>query len=296
MQLDLEDPDSAHLLGFLLGDGSLYAGRGQKGRLTVELSERDANHLNALARLLPGSRLSRRTRTTNFAYDHTSGILTCCSLEVRRALEAAGMPAGRKDTLIAPPAHPFSSRDFARGLVDADGSLGFTGTGLPFVSLVTTSEAMARWWCAVLLAQTGAVRTSRPNRRDGARNVMVMADPAVALARWLYTDGDLALPRKARAAVEVQGWQRPPGMRARSRPRRWTAEEDAVLLAHVGPLSSVAQQLGRSSSAVSMRLWRLRHPPSDEPISRSRSSFTDGGSRRQSRSSTAPASAQGTCG
>jgi hypothetical protein len=250
----------AYVFGFLLGDGSLYAGRGQKGRLTVELAERDADHLRALANLLPGSRLSRRTRSTNFASDYTSAVLTCSALPVRRALVVAGMPVGRKDAVIAPPSGPFSVRDFARGLVDADGSVGFTGPGRPFISLVTTSPAMAGWWCSLLLERSGAMRTARPNRRDGALNVMVVADPAVVMARWLYADGDLALPRKADAARLVRAWERPPGMRARSRPRPWTSEQDEALLRHAGPLAVVAQELDRSVASVSMRLWRLRGP------------------------------------
>jgi hypothetical protein len=57
MRLDLERPEHAYLLGFLLGDGTLSAGRGRKGRLSVELHIRDEALLVELSRLLPGSRL-----------------------------------------------------------------------------------------------------------------------------------------------------------------------------------------------------------------------------------------------
>jgi hypothetical protein len=212
--LNLEQPEHAYLLGFLLGDGHLYAGPGRKGRLTVELAAVDGDHLIALAALLPGSRLSTRQRRTNFAEHHRSAILSCCALDVREALREAGMPVGRKDSRIAPPQIPYSERDFARGLVDADGSLGLTGRGFPFVSLVTTSPALSLWWCDLLLRVSEARRTARPNRRDGAMNIMVAAEPAVRLVRWLYQPDDLALPRKVTAAAAVREWTRPPDMRA----------------------------------------------------------------------------------
>jgi hypothetical protein len=131
MLLDLERPEHAYLLGFLLGDGHLSAGPGRRGRLSVELAARDADHLVALAALLPRSNLSTRQRRTNFAEHYSSVTLTCCALDVRSALARAGLPVGRKDTRVAPPAPPYSERDFARGIVDADGSLGLTAPACP---------------------------------------------------------------------------------------------------------------------------------------------------------------------
>lgn len=268
MQLDLERPEHAYLLGFLMGDGHLAEGPGRKGRLQVELSAVDTDHLHALAALLPGSVVSGRRRTTNFSEQHVSGVLSCCRADVRSALKAAGLPAGRKDAVIAPPTAPYSERDFARGLIDADGSLGFTAAGRPFLSLVTTSPAIATWWCKVLLRETGAERSHAPNARDGARNVMVVSDPAARAAGWLYRDGDLALARKARRAREVREWVRPDGMRRRATPRVWTAQDDAVVLNASGTQAEKARLLGRTERSVNMRAWRLRQGLTSPPRSR----------------------------
>jgi hypothetical protein len=89
-------------------------------------------------------------------------------------------------------------------------------------------------------------------------NVLVTADPAVSLARWLYRDGDLALTRKAARAAEVQGWVRPPGMRARAAPRRWSPDEDALVLARGSSQAELAARLGRTERSVNTRAWRLR--------------------------------------
>ena len=256
---DLERPEHAYLLGFLMGDGCLTQGRGAKGNLSVELHVRDKVLLEQLVPLLPGSRLTERTRRTNFSKgDYTTAVLSCSGREVREALMRVGLPVGRKDTVITPPAELFSERDFARGLVDADGSVGWTSPGQPFVSLVTSSPRMAEWWCGVLLERAGARRSAHPNTRDGVYNLLVIGEPSVALSGWLYADGDLALERKAAKAREQRTWVRPEGMRSRSSPRRWTDEEDDVL--RHGGLSQkeLAERLGRTVQSVNLRAWRLR--------------------------------------
>ena len=116
---------------------------------------------------------------------------------------------------------------------------------------------MATWWSAVLWEHAGAHRTSRPNGRDQVHNLRVQAEPAAALATWLYRPDDLALPRKARAAATVREWTRPSGMRARSSPRPWTADEDAQVMAYV-PVATLAADLDRTLSSVVARRWRLR--------------------------------------
>ena len=48
---------------------------------------------------------------------------------------------------VAPPREcGLVSRAYLRGVLDGDGSVGFTRTGAPFVSLVTASEPMARFF------------------------------------------------------------------------------------------------------------------------------------------------------
>jgi hypothetical protein len=259
MTYDLDVPELAYLLGFLLGDGHLSAGRGRKGSLAVELHVKDRELLERLVPLLPGSSLSGRVRRTNFSNgDYETAVLSCCGMEVRHALMAAGMPVGRKGATVRPPAIPYSLRDFARGLCDADGSVGFTGKGLPFVSFVTNSPAMADWWCERVIAHVGTVRTWKPNARDGVANLMVVNEAAVALSGWLYQDGDLALARKAEAAAEIRAWLRPPGMRRAYTSKRWTPEEDALVLEGGRTQLELAALLDRTVQSVNLRAWRLR--------------------------------------
>ncbi|WP_336031127.1 LAGLIDADG family homing endonuclease [Geodermatophilus sp. FMUSA9-8] len=256
--LDLTDPAHAYFFGFAQTDGSLYAGTGQKGRLMIELAVQDEAVLHEFAGLFPvHSRVSRRVRTTNFG-PHRSAVWTLCDLSVRRELVGLGLPAGPKSALVAPPTVPFSTRDYLRGLVDGDGSVGFTRTGRPFLSFVTASQPLADFFCAQVRAVTGLERTVRRNTRDGVYNPMVASDGAAALASWLYPPGCLALERKRAAAALVAAWTRPPGMRARpvAGARRWTPDEDVEVM--VGTVREAAGRLGRTEKAVALRRFRLR--------------------------------------
>ncbi|MEU6971349.1 LAGLIDADG family homing endonuclease [Kitasatospora aureofaciens] len=140
---DLERPEHAYMFAFLQADGHLTEQSRNRGRLSVELSARDAPILEEFERLCPfNSTISHRTRTTNFKEDHTSVMWTVCAREFREELQALGLPVGRKSEIIAPPRVPFSERDYLRGLIDADGSVGRTSQDLPFVSLTTKSDAL----------------------------------------------------------------------------------------------------------------------------------------------------------
>ena len=256
--LDLLRPAHAYFFGFAQTDGSHYAGTGQKGRFSIELSDRDEAVLHAFAGLFDVySRVSRRERTTNFG-PHRSAVWTVCDLAFRRELIALGLPTGRKAATVAPPTSPFSARDYLRGLVDGDGSVGFTRTGRPFLSLVTASRPLSDFFCAEVLNLAGAHRSINRNTRDGVYNPMVAGEPAAAFAAWLYPEGCLALDRKRANAALVAAWTRPPSMRARpvSGARRWTAEEDADVF--TGSVREAATRLRRSEKAVDIRRFRLR--------------------------------------
>ncbi|MFD0328694.1 LAGLIDADG family homing endonuclease [Streptacidiphilus monticola] len=170
--MNLENPDHAYLFGFLQADGHLFRGRGQKGRLTVELNARDIELLERFKALCPyPSSVTTRTRATNFSPESRTAVWSVCALAFRRELVCLGLPEGRKSARIAPPGIPFSARDYLRGLIDADGSLGMTAKGNPFVSLVTQSDALAEYFCESVRQLTGVVHRPRRNRRDSVFNL-----------------------------------------------------------------------------------------------------------------------------
>ncbi|MEU9356964.1 hypothetical protein AB0D35_02425 [Streptomyces sp. NPDC048301] len=256
--MDLEDPRYAYMFGFLQADGHLAAGPGRKGRLTVEINVRDIAILREFQRLTPyNSSVTERVRSTNFSASHHSATWTLCALEARNKINRLGLPYGRKSKRITPPRVEFARRDYLRGVIDADGSVGRTSQDLPFVSLTTASAAVGAYLCRYAKKVTGARREIRRNTRDKIYNVLYTKEAAVELAGHLYYPGCLSLARKQTAAEDLHSWERPAAMRLRPVSRRWKPWEDHILL-DLGDASAAAVELSRSEASCSVRLWRLK--------------------------------------
>ncbi|MFG2771748.1 LAGLIDADG family homing endonuclease [Streptomyces sp. NPDC048350] len=259
--MDLEDPRYAYMFGFLQADGHLAAGAGQKGRLSVEINVRDIEILREFQQLTPYySSITERTRSTNFAETHHSATWSLCALEARTTLHRLGLPYGRKSKRIAPPRVPFARPDYLRGVIDADGSVGFTAEGFPFVSLTTASTAVAVYLCHYTNRTLGIHKLPGRNKRDGIYNVTYIREGAVALARHLYAPDAPGLQRKKTAAADVSAWQRStdmPPARQFSK-RSWTAMEDRILLSTASD-EDAALTLGRTVKSCTVRRWRLRN-------------------------------------
>ncbi|MDI2132510.1 LAGLIDADG family homing endonuclease [Yinghuangia seranimata] len=207
--MDLQRPEYSYMFGFLQADGHLHRGPGRKGRLSVELTVGDKHILEQFQELCPYfSSIRERTRNTNFKEGATSAVWTMCSLEGRTKVNALGLPYGRKSGTIVPPAVAHRPRDYLRGLVDADGSVGFTGQCQPFISLTTSSEAIADYFVSHCQLLGSSVRRPSRNRRDNVYNVIYINEHAVSIARNLYPTNALALNRKAAKARAVQSWVR----------------------------------------------------------------------------------------
>ncbi|MEU8138784.1 LAGLIDADG family homing endonuclease [Streptodolium elevatio] len=256
--MDLTQPEYSYMFGFLQADGTLSAGPGDKGKLTVELSRTDREILLRFQELCPyPSSVRDRTRNTNFKDNHQASTWTMCSFEGRTMLFALGMPYGKKSQIIRPPTGPHRARDYVRGLVDADGSVGFTAKGPPFVSLTTSSDAIKDYFVEFCHGISGAERSPNRNRRDNVYNIVYFNEHAVAIAKALYYDGALALPRKAEKAAMATAWTRPPAQpRPRTPQRPWTPDEDAVVLTRKPRFAAAI--LDRSAANCSLRASKLR--------------------------------------
>ncbi|MEU5462331.1 LAGLIDADG family homing endonuclease [Streptomyces althioticus] len=190
--MDLTVPEYAYMFGFLQADGHLSQQSRKRGRLTVEVNARDIDLRREFQRLTPcSSSIPRRNRSTNFAEAHTSALWGLLPLEARTILNDLGLPYGRKSRSVAPPREAFSGRDYLRGVVDADGSVGYTSKGFPFVSLTTASTAIGRYLCAYVQEVAGVRRTIARNARDGIYNVLIAMEAGQRLAADLYYPGGL---------------------------------------------------------------------------------------------------------
>jgi hypothetical protein len=259
--LDLTMPVVAYTIGLLQTDGTHQGSLDGKGRVSLELAVRDENVLWQIAAILPCyASVGHRTRTTNFGENHETAILRFYDQATRRALASLGVSVGRKTRTIQPPGGPLATADYLRGLLDGDGSVGFTRNGEPFVSIVTASPAVAEFFCQVVQDVSGVTRTARANRRDGVFNVMVRNAAAAHLAAWVWHSADvLGLERKRTAAQQVAAWIPPKEKAGRYGVVRkpWTAHDDEIVMSH--NQAEAARILGRTASSVSLRTWRLRN-------------------------------------
>lgn len=252
----LTEPLLSYLAGLLATDGSHDGHPDRKGRLQIELKESDGDLLERIAVAVPWRATVRtRTRTTNFSRgSYTTTTLGIYAQEARQFFAAAGIPAGPKASTVAPPTPAFSAADYTRGLLDGDGSLGFTANGYPFISFTTASPALAAFACKTINDVCGVVRTARPNARDGVFNIMVTSIAAQKLAAWVYYEGSLAMLRKEAAAHAIVEWA-PPSNRYGVKRRAWTPEQDETVRSN--PPTVAAQLLDRSHRSINMRRWRL---------------------------------------
>lgn len=254
--LDLTNPVHAYLYGLIQTDGHLSQGTRNRGKLQIELSYKDADVLKQLASAIPFySPISTRTRSTNFSYAHTSATLSVFAKEFRDELVGLGMIVGKKSETISVPQCRFSQPDYFRGIVDGDGSIGFTSNGFPFLSLCIASEKIAVTYSEFITSITGKVKKLERNSRDDIFNIAIFKEDAQSMAAVLYYEGCVGISRKKLMALAVQAWERPQGMRRVMQKKFWSDEQDRYIFAHTVSESALALQ--RTEQSVKMRLWRL---------------------------------------
>lgn len=257
-KMDLMVPEYAYLYGFMQADGGLYEGTRNRGKATIHIATRDRHILEEFQKIVPFySSISDRVRDTNFKKNFASSCWGVYALEFRSALKENGFTVGAKSFIQESPQCEFSEIDYYRGLIDGDGSLGVTGQGLPFLSLVTCSEAVAYDYISFLEGILDWRKTTSRNKRDGAFNIVVYNEDCQAVASKLYYKGCLALERKSKKKDVVLNWKRPSSLKKRkSRYKRWDAEQDEYILTHSKEESM--KHLTRTRKSVIMRLWKLK--------------------------------------
>ncbi len=250
--------DHAYFLGLLATDGTIRESDRNRGRISFELAERDAQLLAMLAKRIPyHATFQQRLRATNFRAEYRSTVLSFHDRRFREELAVLGYAAGPKALTAAPPIGPFDSTGFWRGVVDGDGSLGITSLGKPFVSLVTASEALRTGFVDLIRTLVEVAPNPMRNTRDGVFNITAWNEDAQEIVRALYLPGVIAIERKRVATGAILAWSRPDNWPRAYRAKRWSPDEDAVVLGE-GTQHAIAERLGRTVQSVNLRRWRLR--------------------------------------
>jgi hypothetical protein len=258
--LNIPTHNLSYMIGFLQGDGHHESATGNKGRVKVEISERDVDLLDKFERILEGVvKVSRsaRTRTTNFKDNAKSVTLTVFDQTFRENISKF-LPVGKKSEIVTPPIDldGFSKQDYIRGLIDSDGSLGVTGENKPFISFCTQSEALKDFLINSISEVVGAEKRPNRNKRDNVYNICLFNEDAVAYAKYLYDGSETYLKRKYEKYQEMLSWVRRTPKR-KSRPKTWLPSEDEVVKDPMLSLDQKVETLNRSKLSIRMRAWRL---------------------------------------
>ncbi len=255
--IDLSKEEHAYFIGFIQCDGSLSKYTRNRGKLSIEIGDRDKSILDKIKKLFKiKCNISCRTRKTNFKKKCKSYTLTICDYEFRKELVKNGIQYGRKSDIVRPPnARCLNKIAYLRGLIDADGSVGLTKTGKPFISFCTKSEFLKDYYIKFISDSLKYTPAINKNKRDQIYNIMIMGTRAKVLIKLLYENAKIFLKRKRKEANKAITWSRNINLRNESHPKRWTSEEDLFIKSHT--IEESSYQLKRSALSISMRKWRI---------------------------------------
>ena len=259
--IDLKIPEHSYFFGFVQTDGTLgWSSKNKKrkkGRLQIELGEKDLHILESFRRLFPliYCGMSIRNRNTNFKKNYKSYTFTICNIDFRNEINELGIPYGRKSRIISPPKTGFRERDYIRGLIDGDGSVGVTDRGFPFISFTIKSEELKDYLLSVIERVTGEKKKLNRNKRDNIYNIVINREKAQNFVKHLYYPNCLTLKRKLKKAKIVLKWKRPKDMK-RVFQKFWEEWEDKYILNHT--IEESCNFLKRTENSIGMRLWRFK--------------------------------------
>lgn len=259
MSINISDVNVSYFLGLLITDGSIYINRKNqnKGKITIELKYDDKFTLENMVNLFPfPSYLYTRVRSTNFSNNSKTITWNCSRKEMRDWLLSINIPFGKKSQTIKY-VQGTSKEHFWRGVIDGDGSLGFTKDGLPFISLVTASEQLRNDYLEYIHSVTGKKFNSQRNVRDGVYNILIFKENAVLVAENLYPGGEYNfIPRKKQMANQIREWKRPDTMRISLNVQKWNESHDKIVLENT--CATAMKLLNRSKASVLCRKRRLK--------------------------------------
>ena len=210
--LNLLNEEDAYLYGLLLTDGHCYLQSRNRGRISLELIDKDI--IDKIDERYEGN-TSSRTRDTNFKKNVSTFTWRNSKIEFRNELSTYGFPSGNKQYLQDVPKVDFNQKGFWRGVVDGNGSLGMTNYPFPFLSLTTKSESLKNSYLAFLSHNFEIKKFPKRNKRDSIYNICLYKEDAQNVSKFLYQKSKLFIRRKYDAYLLINQWVRPTDMKVR---------------------------------------------------------------------------------
>lgn len=188
-------PETCYWVGFMFADGCVSYRPGHLPQISVGLAERDRQHLVALRDYLGSDNSISRPSPT-----HGSCQFSVRSQQLADRLVELGRYREVIDESLV------RSRDFWRGIVDGDGSLGIYRRPAPSTRSFAQFRVVGRQHVlnefVAFLERAGIVGLSvRPHK--SIFTLGTTCGPAERIAELLYSNAVTALPRKAEIAARM---------------------------------------------------------------------------------------------
>lgn len=253
-KLTLEE--KSYIIGLFQGDSSLYLNTRNRGKLTYEIALRDKDIIFKLQKLLSkhvNVFIHQRNRNTNFKNNVDTLSLTIYNLEFRKELNKY-IPYGKKDNIIKP-YRDLIIEDYIRGLIDADGSIGFKKDGC-YCSLCTSSEDIKNYVLDYIKKLLKFEKRLNRNTRDNIYNIVLYNEDAQKYLDKIYGNAKIYIDRKYEAYLKNKKWRRS-GKKNIFKKKSWLKwEDDFILLKNVS-IEEKIKKLKRTKKSIQVRHWRL---------------------------------------
>lgn len=234
-------------------DGSIYLTTRNRGHISIELGANDIELLKKIQEKIPDSKLNTRIRNTNFKENYQTATWSDYQKEFREKFFSYGMPKKDKGIYGTVPIVKYSENDFWRGVIDGNGSIGFTSDGDPFISLTTASKILKENLCELLYKNFNIKKNIKPNKRDNVYNIVLKCEDAIAFCDFLYKNAEIYLQRKYIKYIEIKKWKR---TKKKIYSQSWTSEEIEFIKTHNVKESMI--HLQRTEKSIKMKLWRVK--------------------------------------
>jgi hypothetical protein len=253
-------PAAAYFVGMLMTDGCVTDTRGNP-TIALSLQERDRGLVEELTRFLGSTNAICETTSID------NGIVKSRDGQPFKSARVAFTSRRLADALARYGVVPRKSktakviglemdRDFWRGAVDGDGSLGIDERGMASVSLCGSETLVHQF--AAYIKSVSPTCAANPFPTKSIFAVSASGSHAYRVAEALYGDCCVALDRKLEKAREILARPDP----FVNRTLRWgdvTVESLDRLYAEIGSWTGVAERLGMTLSSLSCVRLRLGH-------------------------------------
>lgn len=246
--------EKSYIYGLLGADGSLYLNTRNRGRISLEVNEKDKDIVYKLCNIIPSSCWDTRTRDTNFKKSSTTYTFSNYQREFRDMLIDYGYPIENKKENFTTPNGEYSEADFWRGVIDGDGSIGITTNNEPYLSLVIVGESLKEEYLNFLNSHFNIIKNINRNKRDNVYNPILKNEDAIIVLKYLYDKAELYINRKYNNYLNVLSWKRD---KVKINSRSWDEHEIMFIQNHT--VEESCEYLNRSKSSIESKLHRLKN-------------------------------------